>query len=166
MISGRGEPQRLELTSFGGIAYDTDVEARRVVLDTSVIVASLRSRQGASFRLMSLLDQRRFEAAVSVPLVFEYEDALERYVETGLYSQSDVDHVLDYLCQIGHRQRIFFLWRPYLPDAKDDMILELAFAANCEGIVTHNRRDFVGTDRLGIRVYTPKEFLQILEQKP
>jgi len=84
---------------------------------------------------------------------------------TGLFTQVDIEQFLDYFCQIAYRQRIFFLWRPHLPDAKDDMILELAFAAGCEGIVTHNQRDFVGTDRLGVRVHTPKGFLRILEQE-
>lgn len=113
---------------------------------------------------MSLLEQGRFEAAISVPLLFEYEDALSRHVDAGLYTQNDIDTVLDYLCRIAHRQRIFFLWRPFLPDTKDDMILELAFASRCEAIVTHNRRDFAGTDQLGVRVLTPKEFLRVLEE--
>jgi hypothetical protein len=69
-----------------------------------------------------------------------------------------------YICQVAHRQTIFFLWRPCLPDPKDDMILELAFAAGCDAIVTHNPRDFQGADRLGVRVHIPSEFLRILEE--
>lgn len=147
-----------------GIAYNTNVSIR-VVLDTSVVVAALRSRHGASFRLMSLLEQGQFEVAISVPLLFEYEDVLTRHLEAGLYTQEDVDDFLDYFCQVAHRQSIFFLWRPYLPDAKDDMVLELAVAASCDAIVTHNQRDFMGTDRLGVRILTPKEFLQSLEKQ-
>lgn len=137
----------------------------RVVLDTSVIVAALRSREGASFRLISLLEQGRFDVAISVPLLFEYEDVLARQLDAGLFTQEDIDVVLDYFCQIAHRQNIFFLWRPYLPDASDDMVLELAVAASCEAIVTHNQRDFVGTDHLGVKTYAPKEFLRILEEQ-
>jgi hypothetical protein len=59
-------------------------------------------------------------------------------------------------------QEIFFLWRPFLPDAGDDMILELAFAANCRYIVTHNTRDFRGCERLGIAAITPREFLKMM----
>ena len=141
------------------------MSARRVVLDTSVVVAALRSREGASFRLISLLEQGRFDVAISVPILFEYEDVLARQLGAGLFTQEDIDDFLDYLCQIAHRQNIFFLWRPYLPDAKDDMVLELAVAASCEAIVTHNQRDFVGTDRLGVQTYAPKEFLRILEEQ-
>jgi len=111
-----------------------------------------------------LLEQGRFDVAVSVPLLFEYEDALARFMEAGLYRQDDIDHFLDYLCRVAHQQTIFFLWRPWLPDAKDDMILELAVAAGCEAIVTHNRRDFEGTERLGVHVHLPREFLRILEE--
>jgi putative PIN family toxin of toxin-antitoxin system len=147
-----------------GITYDTIVSVLRVVLDTSVIVAALRSREGASYRLISLLEQGRFDVAISVPLLFEYEEVLARQLDAGLFRQDDIDVFLDYLCQIAHRQNIFFLWRPVLPDANDDMVLELAVAASCEAIVTHNRRDFVGTERLGVQIYAPKEFLRILEE--
>ena len=140
------------------------MEQRRVVLDTSVVVAALRSRQGASFRLLTLLDAGWYEVALSVPLVFEYEDALARFAGSGLYAQEDVDDFLDYICRIGYRQSIFFLWRPCLQDAKDDMVLELAVAAGCEGIVTHNQRDFAGAERLGIKIFPPKEFLRLLEE--
>ena len=152
------------LTQWNGIAYDTVVRKRRVVLDTNVVVAALRSRQGASFKLLSLLAEDRFEIAVSVPLVLEYEDVLTRHIQAGLYEQQDIDDFLDSLCQTAHRQNIFFLWRPCLPDPKDDMVLELAVAAGCDAIVTHNHRDFAGAERLGVRIDAPRDFLRILEE--
>ena len=160
------EGRREWLDLWLGTTYDTGVSKRRVVLDTNVVVAALRSRQGAAFKLISLLEQGRFEIAVSVPLLFEYEDALGRYVDTGLYKQDDVDGFLDYICRIAHQQSIFFLWRPYLQDMKDDMILELAVAAGCEAIVTHNQRDFAGAERFGVKAQIPREFLRILEELP
>jgi putative PIN family toxin of toxin-antitoxin system len=156
---------RGEFEDVAGIAYNTVVRRkRRVVLDTSVIVAALRSRQGASFRLLALLEQGRFEMALSVPLLFEYEDALVRHIAAGLYTRQDVEDLLDYFCRTAHLQSIFFLWRPYLLDVKDEMVLELAVAAGCEAIVTHNQRDFTGTGKLGVRIYPPKDFLRILEE--
>jgi len=150
----QGKPRWLKpiLDRLPGIAYDTNV-----------MVAALRSRRGASYQLLSLLGEGRFEIGVSVPLVLEYEDALARDLE-GPYSRQDVEDLLDFLCQVAHRQRIFFLWRPCLPDPKEDMVLELAVAARCEAIVTHNARDFVGTERLGIRIDTPGSFLRILKE--
>ncbi|HWN42867.1 MAG TPA: putative toxin-antitoxin system toxin component, PIN family [Thermoanaerobaculia bacterium] len=137
---------------------------RRVVLDTNVVVAALRSRQGASFKLLSLFEEERFEVALSVPLLLEYEDVLTRQIHAGLYEQRDIDDFLDYFCQAAHRQSIFFLWRPCLRDPKDDMVLELAVAAGCEAIVTHNQRDFAGAERLGVRIDAPRDFLRILEE--
>jgi predicted nucleic acid-binding protein len=63
-------------------------------------------------------------------------------------------------------QDIFFLWRPFLPDPDDDMILELAFAAGCRYIVTHNTKDFRGSEQLGIEAITPRNFLALVNQTP
>jgi putative PIN family toxin of toxin-antitoxin system len=132
---------------------------RRVVLDTNVIVAALRSRRGASYRLLSLLGKDRFEVSISVALVLEYEDVLLRQrSETGMTGQ-DVEDFLDYVCAAAGQQEIFFLWRPCLRDPKDDMVLELAVAARCDGIVTFNLADFRGIERFGLRALTPRDFL-------
>lgn len=130
----------------------------RVVLDTSVLVAAWKSRNGASFALLRELRAGRFEIALSVPLVVEYEDVLLRLLPPGM-TPSDVGHFLDYLCHIAHRQTIFFLWRPFLRDPQDDMVVEVAVAAQCDGIVTHNIRDFRGIERVGLKLFTPGEFL-------
>lgn len=129
-----------------------------MVIDTNVVVAGLRSRRGAAFRLLSEVGRGRFEIALSVPLVLEYEDALLRPGLTGL-RQGDVDAVLDYFCKVGHLQQIFYLWRPLVPDPKDDMLLELAVAARCQSIVTYNIRDFVGAQKFGLSVLEPRPFL-------
>jgi predicted nucleic acid-binding protein len=92
-------------------------------------------------------------------MVLEYEDVLLRRVGEAGRTESTVRQVLDYLCLAGKRQPIFFRWRPTLPDPSDDMVLELAVAANCDAIVTHNRRHFRGVDRFGVRVLNPAEFL-------
>ena len=94
----------------------------RAVLDTNVIVSALRSRRGPSFRLLSLSGSGRYEICLSVPLVLEYEEVLQR--RTAL-AEEDVLIVLSHLTRVAHRQAIFFLWRPVLPDPKDDMVLEL-----------------------------------------
>lgn len=131
----------------------------RVVVDTNVVVAGLRSKRGASFRLLSEIGRGRFEIALSVPLVLEYEDVLLRHSDVTGLSQADVDAVLDYFCSVAHLQQIFYLWRPLLPDPKDDLLLELAVAARCQSIITFNRRDFVGADKFAISVVEPGPFL-------
>jgi len=132
----------------------------RVVIDTCVLISALRSRRGASHRLLLLVGGSGFEIALSVPLVVEYEDAAKRMpAATGLQPE-EVDDVIDYLCSVARLQEIHFLWRPVLRDARDDHVLELAVEAGCGVIVTHNIRDFAGCEDFGIEAVTPGEFLR------
>lgn len=138
----------------------------QIVLDTNVIYSALRSRRGASFRLLSLLDSARFEINLSVPLIIEYEDVLLRKIHTLNFSESQIGQFLDYLCLVGNWHEVYFLWRPILKDPEDDMILELAVRANCKYIVTYIKADFQGVDKFDIKLATAKEFLQIIQELP
>jgi putative PIN family toxin of toxin-antitoxin system len=135
----------------------------RAVLDTNVLVAALRSRQGASFRLLELLRTGRFEIAASVPLVLEYEAVLVRHAAELRMTREEAVGVVDYLCSVAHRQEIHFLWRPTLSDPHDEFVLELGVAAGCHAIVTHNVRDFRGARGFGPAVVTPASFLEMVE---
>lgn len=134
----------------------------KVVLDTNVLVAALRSRRGASFTVLHRVGpEAAFRLAISVPLVLEYEMALKR--STGL-SETDAEIVVDYLCRVSEHRRIHFLWRPFLRDPADEMVLEVAVEAGADVIITHNARDFHGVEeRFGIRVLSPGVFLEWLE---
>ncbi|MBX7235634.1 MAG: putative toxin-antitoxin system toxin component, PIN family [Caldilineales bacterium] len=134
----------------------------QIVIDTSVLVAGLRSSRGASFRVLELVGAGRFDINVSVPLVFEYEATLYRELPHLQVSKTAVDTILDFHCAIAHRHAIFFLWRPFLSDAKDDMILELAVKAQCSYIVTHNKRHFLGVEQFNLSAVTPAEFLILI----
>ena len=137
----------------------------RVILDTSVLVAALRSRQGASFRLLELLREEAFEIAISVPLAIEYEAVLTRHAARLGLRRSEVTTIVDYLCGTGKRQSIHFLWRPRLRDPNDEFVLEVAIAAGCQSIITHNVRDFAGAELLGVNVLRPSEVLRKLEEE-
>jgi putative PIN family toxin of toxin-antitoxin system len=134
----------------------------QAVMDTSVFYSALRSRRGASFRLLSVLGvNRRFELNVSVPLVLEYEDVAKRDPESHGLTDQDIEDIVDYVCSVSNRYDIFYLWRPFLKDPKDDMVLELAVRAECDCIVTFNQRDFAGVESaFGIRILGPLDFLR------
>ena len=134
-----------------------------IVIDTNILVAALRSKRGTAFRLLQELQKGRFEFALSVPLFFEYEDVLKRPAMVPL-PMAAIDQLLRYLASNAHTQSIFFLWRPFLKDAKDDMVLELAVAARCSAIVTFNGKDFVGVEQFGLEVLTPYQFLRRLDE--
>ena len=137
---------------------------RRIVLDTNVIVAGLRSRRGAAFRVLSLVGTGAFTHCLSVPLLFEYEDVLKRPGVVPL-ALDVVEDVLDGLCATADRRPLYFLWRPQLPDAADDLVLEIAVTGQCDTVVTFNQRHFVGSDQFGIRAQTPAEFLVALHNR-
>ena len=142
------------------MAYNTTMEPAPIVLDTNILVAALRSRRGASFRLISLIDKGSFEVNLSVPIVLEYEEALRKQGKGLQVTQDGIADFLDYLCSVANLHEIHFLWRPCLPDPRDDMFLELAVRAGCKYIVTYNKRDFRGVERFGIEAVTAKEFLE------
>ncbi|MGE0918597.1 putative toxin-antitoxin system toxin component, PIN family [Trichlorobacter lovleyi] len=134
-----------------------------IVLDTNVLVAALKSSRGASFRLLSLIEQDHFTPHVSTPLVTEYEAVLKRGI-TSL-SAEEIDDVVDFICSRAVLNKIFYLWRPVLKDPDDDFILELAVKTNA-AIITWNVADFKHAARFGIAVITPREFLASLEVQP
>jgi putative PIN family toxin of toxin-antitoxin system len=132
----------------------------QIVIDTNVFVASLRSQYGASYKLFMLLGTGKYQINLSVPLITEYEEVAKRLIgEISLTSQ-DIDNIIDYICSVSEKRKIFYLWRPFLKDPEDDMVLELAVAAGCDIIVSYNKKDFQGVEKFGIRVLTAKEFLQ------
>lgn len=140
------------------------MSAPNIVIDTNVIIAALRSKRGASNKLLSLVGTKKFEIHDSVALILEYEEVLQRHrAELGL-SEEEVSLFIDSLCALAQHHKIYFLWRPFLTDIDDDLVLELAISARCEYILTHNVRDFRGSERFGVQAITPKEFLQIIRE--
>ena len=139
----------------------------RIVLDTSVLVAAVRSRNGASFQLISMLPSEQFEIALSVGLYLEWQAVLTR--TEHLPPGATVDAALGflrYLASIAYLQEVYFLWRPFLRDPDDDMVVECAVASGSTYIVTHNVRDFRGVEELGVKAIPPAEFLNFLRASP
>ena len=125
--------------------------------------AGLYSASGKSHQLLRAIDEGRVRIVLSTPLLFEYEDVLKRNQAVLNLSDAEVEIVLDNLCALADFQAVYFLWRPCLPDAKDDMVLELAVAAQVPRIVSFNAKDFGPASRFGIEVLTPKIMLEELQ---
>jgi predicted nucleic acid-binding protein len=132
----------------------------RIVIDTSVLVAASRSRKGASFALLTTIPSGLFQPCLSVALYVEWQQALFRpeNIPQGASREIAVGF-LRYLAGQSHLQEIYFLWRPFLKDPNDDMVLELAVASHSSVIVTHNVGDFVGSETFGVEILRPAEFL-------
>lgn len=134
----------------------------RIVLDTNVLYAGLYSDTGSSYKLLKAISDGQVQLALSTPLLFEYEDVLKRNQDVLTLSDAEVNMVLDNLCKQAVFQPVYFLWRPCLPDIKDDMVLELAVAAQVARIVSFNAKDFRPAKRFGIEVIPPKTLLKEL----
>ena len=135
----------------------------KVVIDTNVLLSGLRSRNGASYQVLKMLYQDKFRIVISVPMILEYEQILKDKLDKSVYSDAIIDQLLDSLCAIAEKTKVFYLWRPYLKDSFDDHVLELALASESKYIVTYNKKDFKKAENLGIKVVDAKEFLKILE---
>jgi putative PIN family toxin of toxin-antitoxin system len=135
----------------------------KLVIDTNVLVAGLRSKAGASNALLVAGFRRRFRWGCSVPLFYEYEDVLNRaefLLATGI-SHQEARKFLMAVSRIIVPIELNFRWRPQLTDPADEMVLEAAINARAQAIVTHNMRDFGATPlRFGIEVLTPAEVLR------
>lgn len=129
-----------------------------IVIDTNVLLSALYSNKGASYKLLSIIDSKKFIVNISTTLIYEYEEILKSKsnLDTKL-----IDSILNYICSIGRKNKIFYLWRPKLKDPDDDFLLELAVQSNSD-IVTLNKKDFGAAIEFNIKVMTPKEFLQYI----
>ncbi len=135
-------------------------------MDTSVWIAALGSRLGASFRLLERIDRGRFTLNVSVPLILEYESVAKREAKRLGLTTGDIDDLLDYICTVAKPWAISYLWRPSLSDPGDEMILELAVTARSIAIITFNEKDFTGASQFGIRILRPGPFLKEIGELP
>ena len=137
-------------------------DAIQIIIDTNVLLSAARSTTGASFHLLTLIGDPRFEINLSVPLELEYEAVLKRPEQNLTMSHQEIDDVIDFLCENSNLSRIHFLWRATLGDPNDDFLLELAVESNCNYIITFNIKDFLMTDSFGIMAIRPIEFLNII----
>ncbi len=138
----------------------------RVVIDTSVLVSAVRSRQGASHRLLSGIPDPRFRPVISPALFLEYQAVLGGPENLAGRPRELAERFLDYLLSVSLLQETYYLWRPFLRDPDDDLVLETGVAAQASCVITFNLRDFQGSEQFGIVALTPSAFLQTLTSLP
>ncbi len=138
----------------------------RLVLDTDVVVAGMRSPAGASAALLLAALQRRLTLCTNVALMLEYEAVCSRAAHrtaAGL-TRKEVDIFLDAIAALVEPVDTHFLWRPQLRDPADEMVLEAAVNGRAQAIVTFNVRDFgTAAARFGVDLLLPREALALLK---
>jgi putative PIN family toxin of toxin-antitoxin system len=136
-----------------------------IVFDTSVLVAGLRSRDGASHQLLMRVADETLMPCVSTALYLEYEDVLNRaeFLDATEFTVRDINRFLSGFAAASRPVEIHFRWRPQLADPNDEFVLEAAVNAGRVPLVTHNTRDFaIARQRFNLLVFTPGQFLRKL----
>lgn len=139
----------------------------KLVLDTDVVVAALRSPSGASAEPLRLARKGRITLAASVSLFMEYEAVCtrsEHLIAAGL-SAPDVQIFLDALAALVQPVTIHYLWRPQLRDLADELVLEAAVNARADALLSFNLRHFQqAATRFGLELTRPGDFLRTLKE--
>jgi putative PIN family toxin of toxin-antitoxin system len=136
---------------------------QRIVLDTSVVVAALRTRMGAGNAVLRLVAQRQFVALATPPLFLEYEDVLKRPEHRLVHGLAPdaIDNFLAELAALIEPVEVHFQWRPQSRDPDDEMVLEAAINGKADALVTYNVKDFAGpAERFKISVLHPADVLR------
>lgn len=137
----------------------------KFVLDTNVLVAAFRSKRGAASHLLRRVLAEGWQTNVSTPLLLEYEAVLKRPEMAEFISPDLVDEFLDGLCVNAIFHDIYFLWRSHVRDQNDAFIFELAVRTGSDYLITFNRKDFPAASEFGVKLVTPREFLEIIGER-
>jgi putative PIN family toxin of toxin-antitoxin system len=136
--------------------------ALRVVLDTSVVVAALRTRSGAGNAVLRLVADQRIIPLATPPLFFEYEEVLRRPEQQLVHglTENDIDDFLAEFAALVEPVELHFRLRPQLTDAKDEMVLEAAINGRASALITYNISDFApARRRFRLPILTPAQLL-------
>lgn len=141
----------------------------RIVIDTDVIVAAVRSRRGASAALLALMIDGKARFLLSVALALEYEAIalLPEHLMAGGVSIEKVSGLIETLFELAEPIDVSYQYRPQLSDPGDEMVLEAAINGRADAIISFNRKDYLRNGKnipegFGIAVWSPAEALQRL----
>jgi putative PIN family toxin of toxin-antitoxin system len=139
----------------------------RLVLDTDVVVAAMRSPSRASAAILRAARRGHPTLLASVPLAIEYEavcSKAEHQKAAGL-SDRETDDFITAVIALAEPMETHFLWRPQLRDPGDEMVLEAAVNGQADALVTFNARDF-GTApyEFGVEILLPREAIARIRQ--
>lgn len=139
----------------------------RVVIDTNVLVGAALSRKGGDSRdVLRACLKGLVRPVIGMALFSEYEDL---FLRSALMAKSPLNDkerrtLLDAFLSVCEWVKVYYLWRPNLPDEADNHLIELALAGGASTIVTNNLRD-VSRGELTfpfLTILTPNQFLKTL----
>lgn len=136
----------------------------RLVIDTNVIVSAILSPEGTSRTVLRRCLQGVDEPLMGQALFSEHESLLERSEvwSRSLITKQERETLWHAYLSVCRWTRVYYLWRPNLPDEADNHLIELAVAGGAEALLTYNVRDFANPElRFShLKIYTPPQFLR------
>ena len=138
-----------------------------IVVDTNVFIGACLGT-GACSRVVAACLRGEHSPLMGAALMFEYEEVLGRpqLFDNCRLDAGEREELLDIFLAGCRWTRIYYGWRPNLPDEGDNHLIELAVAGSASHIVTRNRRDLMSRELKfpGLAVTTPEQFLKEVNQ--
>lgn len=119
--------------------------AIKIVVDTNVFISVLIGQsESASRELVRQCLRGKYQPLMGNALFAEYQDVLNRDNITALcpLTTDEKTNLLAAFMNVCQWVRVYYLWRPNLPDEADNHLIELAVAGNAQIIATRNIKDF------------------------
>ena len=131
----------------------------KIVLDTNVLVSGVRSPNGPPAAVLRALLTERVALCFDERIVSEYRDVLTR--GKCSFDRDLVDELIRFLEAAGSPTLAAPLGVT-LPDPWDAMFIEVAISSEADFLVTGNLERFPEKAGAGVRVVSPREFLDAL----
>jgi len=135
----------------------------RIVVDTNVFIAAILSPEGENREILRACLLGKTQPLMGAALFHEYEDLLGRadLLRKSPLSPTEQQILFGSLLAVVEWVKVYFLWRPNLPDEADNHLIELAIAGYAEVIVTNNLNDLLhGELRFpNLKIQSPRQFL-------
>ncbi|MBE2286349.1 MAG: putative toxin-antitoxin system toxin component, PIN family [Prosthecobacter sp.] len=136
----------------------------RIVVDTNVITAAMLSPAGSNRDVLRACLKGAALPLVGEALFQEYEDLIHRpaLMAASPLTPKERETLLDAFLSVCEWVRVYYLWRPNLPDEADNHLIELAVAAGADAIVSSNVRDLRRSELSfpKLQILTPSQFLK------
>jgi putative PIN family toxin of toxin-antitoxin system len=135
---------------------------KKIVVDTNVFVSSFFG--GNPRKIIDLWKTGQVILCLSKDIIDEYVEVLRRL---GLQNEKELGELLDLFAQGFHV--LFTTKTPKLnvieKDPDDNKFIECSVALKADAVISGDKAVIEIKDYMGIKIYTPKDFLDHFEKK-